>query len=246
LGENVAVRGFPLGLPLCLPLSVSKALVSGSERTIPSDGLKRGKLIQTDAAVNHWNSGCPLISLDNGEVIGLVDLGSADVNGLAFAVSSQVAKPLLQAWKVAPQPVVVAACSPAPFSADSSGRSSAGSASTHRNRWRGDARRPRLHDPLPILLGRRSRRSPEEWIIDTTIRDPQDPRALLRIDVSDNPPGNALSAAMPVVQAVRRQSGYKGACFEPDDVQRYDAVYWEFLVPEAGELLHKVDVFLNQ
>ena len=110
LGEDVAALGFPLGLPL----SVSKGLVSGSDRTIPIDGLNRRKLIQTDAAVNPGNSGGPLISLENGKVIGLVDLGSTDADGLAFAVSSQVAKPLLQAWKAAPQPVAAASCGSVP------------------------------------------------------------------------------------------------------------------------------------
>jgi hypothetical protein len=106
LGEDVAVLGFPLGLPL----SVSRGLVSGADRTVPIDGIKRRRLVQTDAAVNHGNSGGPLISLENGKVVGLVDIGTTQANGLAFAVSSQVAQPLLNAWAVSPQPIVAAGC----------------------------------------------------------------------------------------------------------------------------------------
>jgi serine protease Do len=106
LGEDVAVLGFPLDLPL----SLSKGLVSGSDRTIPIEGIVRRKLVQTDAAVNHGNSGGPLISLKTGEVIGLVDIGTTEANGLAFAVNSQVAKPLLRAWALSPQPISAQSC----------------------------------------------------------------------------------------------------------------------------------------
>jgi serine protease Do len=110
LGEDVAALGFPRGLPL----SVTRGLVSGSDRTIPIEGINRRKLVQTDAALNHGNSGGPLISLDSGQVVGLVDLG-LEGNGLAFAVSSQVAKPLLHAWAVSPQPVASQPCESEPL-----------------------------------------------------------------------------------------------------------------------------------
>jgi S1-C subfamily serine protease len=105
LAEEVATLGFPLGLPL----TVTRGIVSGSDRTIPIDGIDRKKLVQTDAAVNHGNSGGPVISTETGEVVGLVDLGLQG-NALAFAVSGQVAAPLLQAWKTAPQPVAAQSC----------------------------------------------------------------------------------------------------------------------------------------
>jgi serine protease Do len=110
LGEDVAALGFPRGLPL----SVTRGLVSGSDRTIPIEGINRRKLVQTDAALNHGNSGGPLISLDTGRVVGLVDLG-LEGNGLAFAVSSQVAKPLLHAWAVSPQPAASQPCESEPL-----------------------------------------------------------------------------------------------------------------------------------
>jgi serine protease Do len=105
LGEDVSALGFPLGLPL----TVTRGSVSGNGRTIPIDGLRRRDLVQTDAAVNPGNSGGPLIA-DDGTVVGLIDLGTTQANGLAFAVSSQVAEPLLRAWQTAPQPVAAASC----------------------------------------------------------------------------------------------------------------------------------------
>ena len=107
LGDEVAALGFPLGLPLTL----TRGTVSGLNRTIPIEKVKRLRLVQTDAAVNHGNSGGPLLKADSGDVIGLVDLGgSGDLHGIAFAVSAQVAAPLLHAWQVAPQPVGLRGC----------------------------------------------------------------------------------------------------------------------------------------
>jgi hypothetical protein len=236
LGEDVAVLGFPLGLPL----SVSRGLVSGSDRTIPIEGIKRRKLVQTDAAVNHGNSGGPLISLDSGKVIGLVDLGTTEANGLAFAVSAQVAKPLLQAWGVSPQPVVAPSCNQPPVQQQAAPASTpttgGGNAATYAG-----------HD-YTILY-------PAGWDIvadeaqksgytDTTIESPDDLRVLLRIDVSPSPPASVLASAMPVVRALRRQTGYQELGLERKTLNGYDAVRWEFIVPEGGVLLHKVDVFL--
>jgi hypothetical protein len=99
LGDSVAALGFPLGLPL----SLSQGSISGTHRTIPIDGVNRRELIQTDAAVNPGNSGGPLLSLDTGRVDGLIDLGTTQANGIAFAVSAQVARPLIEAWEAAPQ-----------------------------------------------------------------------------------------------------------------------------------------------
>jgi S1-C subfamily serine protease len=108
LGDDVAALGFPLGLPLTL----TRGTVSGLDRTIPIENVQRERLVQTDAAVNPGNSGGPLLRTNTGEVIGLVDLGGAGaVHGIAFAVSSQVAAPLLKAWEVAPQPLALKSCS---------------------------------------------------------------------------------------------------------------------------------------
>jgi serine protease Do len=107
IGEHVAAIGFPLALPL----TVTRGFIGRINRTISIGGLARQNLIQTDAAVNRGNSGGPLVT-DNGVVVGLVDLGTTEANGLAFAVSGQVAKPLLQAWQAAPHAVAATACRP--------------------------------------------------------------------------------------------------------------------------------------
>jgi S1-C subfamily serine protease len=133
LGDSVAALGFPLGLPF----TVTQGSVSGLGRTIPINGVNRQQLVQTDAAVNPGNSGGPLMSLDNDQVLGLVDLGTNMANGIGFAVSAQVAAPLLQAWNAAPQPIPTATCpssQPAPVAdagtpgAGDSGNSGAGTA----------------------------------------------------------------------------------------------------------------------
>lgn len=108
LGESVAAFGFPLGLPL----TVTAGSVSGLSRTVSIDGVRRHGLVQTDAAVNPGNSGGPLLSRDDGHVVGLVDLTASQANGIAFAVSAQVAGPLLQAWSVSPQPIPTVSCGP--------------------------------------------------------------------------------------------------------------------------------------
>ena len=112
LGEDVAAIGFPLALPL----SVTRGSVSGSGRTVPIEGVNRTNLVQTDAAVNPGNSGGPLIT-SGGNVIGLIDLGTNEANGLAFAVSARVAGPLFQSWRAAPQPISAPSCGVPPVEA---------------------------------------------------------------------------------------------------------------------------------
>jgi Trypsin-like peptidase domain len=129
LGEPVAALGYPLGLPL----TVTRGSVSGINRTIRIEGLQRRKLVQTDAALNHGNSGGPLFSADTGEVLGLVDLGS-DYNGIAFAVSAEVAGPLLEAWGKAPQPLPPARC-PGQEAPPSSSAAGAGVPATYIGRF---------------------------------------------------------------------------------------------------------------
>jgi serine protease Do len=82
LGEGVAALGFPLGLPL----TVTRGSVSGLRRSVPIESIVRRNMIQTDAAVNPGTSGGPLLNAATGDVLGLVDLGTTQANGLAFAV----------------------------------------------------------------------------------------------------------------------------------------------------------------
>jgi S1-C subfamily serine protease len=49
----------------------------------------RGGYIQTDAQINHGNSGGPLVNA-SGEVLGLTTLGYGDGSGVGFAVDIRV------------------------------------------------------------------------------------------------------------------------------------------------------------
>lgn len=95
-GEAVIAIGSPLG---DYNNTVTVGVVSATGRTIStSDGYEMEDLIQTDAAINHGNSGGPLVNLA-GQVIGINTLvvrgsgGSLDqAEGLGFAVSSNTVK----------------------------------------------------------------------------------------------------------------------------------------------------------
>jgi len=100
-GETVIAIGSPLG---DFKNSVTVGVISATGRSIDTGkGYQLEDLIQTDAAINHGNSGGPLVNLA-GEVIGintLVVRGSgftSDVaEGLGFAI------PVNTAWAVAEQ-----------------------------------------------------------------------------------------------------------------------------------------------
>jgi hypothetical protein len=234
LGENVAAIGFPLGLPL----TVTRGSVSGLNRTIPIDGLKRNRLVQTDAAVNPGNSGGPLMT-DAGQVVGLVDLGTDQANGLAFAVSASVAGPLLESWTAAPQPIAAASCQPPPARA----------APAPRTTTTGTA-------AVATFTGEHfSIAYPSAWVVtsaevnkgsyyDTTIQPPGDKTLLLRVDETPSAAASTLEeAAAPVLSALRRNSSYTELKLSHTSFQGEDALWWEFLIVERGVLLHKVDIF---
>jgi 2-alkenal reductase len=93
LGDSAAVkpgqRVVAIGSPEALENSVTEGIVSGINRQIDT----YVGLIQTDAAINHGNSGGPLINA-SGQVIGLNTLGVRDDNaqGLNFAIPINKAK----------------------------------------------------------------------------------------------------------------------------------------------------------
>lgn len=122
LGEEVGALGFPLGLPL----TVTKGSVSGLDRTIAIEGTQRRKLVQTDTALNPGNSGGPLIALGSGNVVGLVDAGNTEANGIAWAVNSKVAAAFIEAWKTSPQPVSGPTCGGSSGSSSAAGASGGG------------------------------------------------------------------------------------------------------------------------
>jgi len=98
-GESVIAIGSPLGN---FKNMVTVGVVSATGRSIDTgNGYQIEDLIQTDAAINHGNSGGPLVSLA-GEVIGINTLvvrntNSGDVaEGLGFAIPVNTAQAIAQ------------------------------------------------------------------------------------------------------------------------------------------------------
>lgn len=98
-GESVIAIGSPLGN---FKNTVTVGVVSATGRAIETmDGYQIEDLIQTDAAINHGNSGGPLVNLA-GEVIGVNTLvvrntNSGDVaEGLGFAIPVNTAQAVAQ------------------------------------------------------------------------------------------------------------------------------------------------------
>jgi 2-alkenal reductase len=93
-GETVIAIGSPLG---DFKNSVTVGVVSATGRSLDSgNGYQIEGLIQTDAAINHGNSGGPLVNLA-GEVIGINTLvvrgtGSDIAEGLGFAIPTNTAQ----------------------------------------------------------------------------------------------------------------------------------------------------------
>lgn len=97
LGNSDALKSgqrvVAIGSPEALENSVTEGIVSGLNRRIDT----YIGLIQTDAAINHGNSGGPLLNA-SGEVVGLNTLGIRDDNaeGLNFAIPINRAKSVAQ------------------------------------------------------------------------------------------------------------------------------------------------------
>jgi len=93
VGEKVIAIGNPLGLAS----SVSAGIVSGVHRSMKS--LPQYEFIQTDASINHGNSGGPLINM-KGQMIGIDNqiwsdtMGGGSI-GLGFAIPSNDAQFIL-------------------------------------------------------------------------------------------------------------------------------------------------------
>ena len=79
-GTEVAAYGHPEGLSF----SASRGIISQKRYRYGADWL------QTDAAINPGNSGGPLISLEDGKVIGMNSMGFKKSKGLNFAVPSTI------------------------------------------------------------------------------------------------------------------------------------------------------------
>lgn len=240
LGETVTAIGFPLGLPL----TVTQGLVSGLDRTIPINGIKRARMVQTDASINPGNSGGPLLT-NTGQVVGLVDLKSEVASGLAFAVSADVAGPLLASWSAAPQPQPASTCT-------------SGAGSTSQAAAAPTTTTPPAATTAPTIVsyngGDFTIDYPSSWQIthisegggnvDTTLSPPGYQGVLMRVD--EQPSATVSSpgaAAAPVIAGLRKETGYVELGLTDETFAGIPALRWEFEVPENGVVLHKIDEF---
>jgi len=97
VGDNVVAIGNALDLGDSP--TVTTGIVSALDRTLrESDSLTLHGLIQTDAAINHGNSGGALVNM-NGDLIGINSAGIPDAQNVGFAISVATIKPLLDDLK---------------------------------------------------------------------------------------------------------------------------------------------------
>ena len=91
VGQPVAAIGSPFGLPE----SLTSGVVSALDRTITApNNFSIAGAIQTDAPLNHGNSGGPLLNA-SGEVVGVnaqIDSESGGSDGVGFAIPSNMVK----------------------------------------------------------------------------------------------------------------------------------------------------------
>jgi putative serine protease PepD len=91
VGDEVAAIGSPFGLPE----SMTSGIVSAVNRTITAPNkFSISGSIQTDAAINHGNSGGPLLNV-SGQVIGVnaqIESDSGGNDGVGFAIPSDAVK----------------------------------------------------------------------------------------------------------------------------------------------------------
>ena len=100
IGETVVAVGY--ALDLSGGPTVTSGIISSLDRTINVQGSNGSGtprsytgLLQTDAALNHGNSGGPLVTLD-GRVIGVNVAGGDGVENIGFAIPIDTAAPLLK------------------------------------------------------------------------------------------------------------------------------------------------------
>lgn len=89
VGESVFAIGNALGQ---LSNTYTRGVISGLDRNLKVNS-KEMTLLQTDAAVNHGNSGGGLFRASDGTLIGIVNAKSKgqDIDGLGFAIPSSIA-----------------------------------------------------------------------------------------------------------------------------------------------------------
>lgn len=99
LGERVYAIGNPVGIEF--QRTVTSGIISGLNRTIKIEEENKLSymegLIQTDASINHGNSGGPLVN-EYGEVIGINTIKIADVEGIGFSIPINIIKPVIESF----------------------------------------------------------------------------------------------------------------------------------------------------
>jgi len=92
LGQPVIVIGNALGIGI----SVTDGIISGLNREMTSENGQTGTYIQTNAEVNHGNSGGALLNI-KGEVIGIVSskIDGYSVEGMGYAIPISAANPII-------------------------------------------------------------------------------------------------------------------------------------------------------
>ena len=88
LGETVVVYGNPMTIPFVMSSGIVSNLFSEVDFTV--NGLGKYYGIQTDASINPGNSGGGLFDVD-GKLLGIVQGGMEDRNGIGYAVPSECA-----------------------------------------------------------------------------------------------------------------------------------------------------------
>ena len=92
LGQPAIVIGNALGIGI----SVTSGVISGLDREMTREDGVKGTFIQTDAAINHGNSGGALLDI-NGNVIGITSgkLSGDDVDNMGYAIPISAAYPII-------------------------------------------------------------------------------------------------------------------------------------------------------
>ena len=100
VGDDVVAIGNALDLGNTP--TVTKGIISAKDRDLEVDAnLTLHGLLQTDAAINHGNSGGALVNA-SGQVIGINSAGIPDAQNLGFAIASKTFQPLIENLKTAP------------------------------------------------------------------------------------------------------------------------------------------------
>jgi peptidyl-prolyl cis-trans isomerase B (cyclophilin B) len=97
LGAGVAILGGS-------PVAATPGSVTALASVLRVGGANRTGLARTDALVAPSASGGPIVTA-TGSLVGLADIGTKTANGLAYAVGSAAATPLVAGWEAAPQPI---------------------------------------------------------------------------------------------------------------------------------------------